>query len=203
MEDCNLSEIKWGKLSEGFGQLSNPGYCDLSGNVLGDTISVLAESIKSWGTNTTLEDLYLRDCNITAEGCSKLLEALEVCTNLEILDLSNNTIGGSFDALISKPVYSRLFKLHLVGTSLTSGDIQAIDSLIKENKIPRLNLLYLSYVNLDNLELDTLETLESLSSIIHNLLRVCFYKEDHPQDLKKIQERITRGILKHKSQNIK
>ena len=67
--------------------------------------------------------------------------------------------------LISKPTYPRLSELRLVGTSLTSGGIQTIDSLRKVNKIPRLHLLYLSYNNLDNLELDTLETLEALNSI--------------------------------------
>ena len=57
---------------------------------------------------------------------------------MRILDLSHNTIGGAFDALTSKPKYPRLLYLNLYRTSLTSGDIQTIDSLVKENKIPQL-----------------------------------------------------------------
>ena len=96
-----------GKLCEQLCQLSNLGFCSLSGNVLGDTVSVLAESIKSWGSNNSLSILHLSRCNITPAGCSRLLQVLEVCTNLSILGLSGNTIGGAFYTLISKTVYSR------------------------------------------------------------------------------------------------
>ena len=203
VEDCYLSENKVYKICEQLSQLSNLDYCGLSGNDLGDAVSVLAESIKSWGTNTSLRWFILNDCDITSGGCSRLLEALEVCPNLFTIDLSDNTIGGAFDGLISKPLYPGLSQLQLDGTSLTPGDIQAIDSLIKENKMPQLRWLSLSDDILDNLELNTLETLESLSSIIHNVRYVRWFKENYlPQDLEKIQERITTGILKHKSKNI-
>ena len=203
MKDCYLSENKVYKICEQLKQLSKLKYCDLSGNDLLDAISVLAESIKSWGMNATLEYLYLQHCNITPRGCSRLLEALGVCTNLRELVLSGNAIGGAFDALIPKPVYPGLSQLILYGTSLTSGDIQAIDSLIKENKMPRLYWLPLSYDSLDNLELDTLETLESLNSIIHNAPEVEFAIDDDDDvyDLQQIQERITAEILRRKSNN--
>ena len=202
MDDCNLSRNKTEKLCEQFSQLSNLGSCYLSGNSVGEAVSVLAESIQSWGVNNSLRTLSLAHCKITSSDCSRLLEALEVCQKLLDLTISYNTIGGTFCSLISKPVYPLLKLLCLDNTSLTSRDIQTIDCLIKENKIPQLVYLHLSYVNLDNLEMDTLETLESLSSIIHNVPHVCFYKEDYRQDLEKIQERVTRGLLKHKSQNI-
>ena len=144
----------------------------------------------------------MKHCNITADGCSRLLEALGVCTNLYYLDLSDNPIGGAFEALISKPVYPHLLDLYLNGTSLTSGDLQAIDALIEENKMmPQLRVLYLSYDNLDNLELNTLETLESLHSIIQKVRYVFFYKGAYRQDLEKIQERIITGISIYESNN--
>ena len=201
VEDCYLSENKVYKICEQLSQLSNLKYCFLSGNAVGDAVSVLSQSIKSWGTNTNLEYLYLQHCNITPRGCSRFLEALEVCTNLGHLDLSHNTIGGAFEALISKPVYPGLDTLYLNATSLTSGDIQAINSLIKENKMPRLHWLYLSYVNLDNLEMDTLETLEALNSIIQKVPIVFLWKGNNCQDLEEIQECITRGISKYTSKN--
>ena len=176
---CYLSENKVYKICEQLSQLSNIEHCDLSGNDLGDAVSILAESIKSWGMNSSLTMLYLEHCNITADSCSKLLGALGVCTNLFHLDLSNNTIGGAFDSLISKPIYPQLMNLRLKNTSLTSGDIQTIDCLIKENKMPQLDYLFLSYVNLDNLELDTLGTLEALNSIIQKVSDVFFWKGDH------------------------
>ena len=201
VKDCYLSENKVYKICEQLSQISNLDGCYLSGNDLGDAISVLAESIKSWGTNTTLERLHLKHCNIMPDGCSRLLEALEVCTNLRALHLSGNTIGGSFEALISKPIYPGLLILNLDGTSLTSGDIQTIDALIKENKMPRLSSLDQSYDNLDNLELDTLGTLEALNSIIQKVSYVSLWKGDDCQGLKEIQERITRGISTYTSKN--
>ena len=174
VENCYLYDNKVYKICEQLSQLSNLNLCELPGNDLGDAVSVLAESIKSWGTNTTLEILNLQHCNITPDGCSRLLEALGVCPKLYELDLSDNTIGGAFDGLICKPVYPRLSQLNLDGTSLTSGDIQAIDSLIKENKMPQLHWLHLSYDILDNLELDTLGTLEALNSIIQKVSDVSF-----------------------------
>ena len=180
LRDCNITPGGCSRLLEALGVCTNLDELVLSYNTIGGVndglSSVLAESIKSWGVNTSLSDLCLEHCNITPDGCSRLLEALGVCTNLQRLNLSDNAIGGAFDALISKPVYPRLSHLCLRGTPLTSGDIQTIDSLIKENKMPKLDYLYLSYDNLDNLELDTLETLESLNSIIHNVRDVSFYR---------------------------
>ena len=199
VEECYLSENKVYKICEQLSQLSNLDGCYLSGNALGDAVSVLAESIKSWGMNTNLEVLCLRHCNITPDGCSRLLEGLEVCPNLGRLDLSHNPIGRAFDALISKPLNPGLSQLNLAGTSLTSEDIQAIDSLIKENKMPQLHYMNLSYDNLDNLELDTLGTLKALNSIIHNVRVVKFTGED---DLQQIQERITAEIFYSSKKNI-
>ena len=201
MEGCNLAGNKMGKLCQQFNQFSHLKECYLSENAVGDAVSVLADSIRSYGMNTSLRYLNLQHCNITPGGCSRLLEALGVCTNLEALVLSDNTIGGAFDALTWKPMYPQLSFLCLNGTSLTPGDIQTIDALIKENKIPQLKYLDLSYVNLDNLDLDTLEILESLSSITKRVKYVSFWKGDDRQDLKKIQERITTGISKYKSKN--
>ena len=195
MQYCNLYGNKMKKLCEQFEQFLNLQYCCLSGNAVGDSVSVLAKSIQSSGLNNSLIQLSLRDCNITTSGCPRLLQALEVCPNLFRLDLSNNTIGGAFHTLSSKTMYPRLFQFDLAGTSLTSGDIKTINTLMKGNKIPGICFLYLSYVNLDNLELDTLETLEALNSIIQKVHVVQFRKGD---DYLKVKECITR-ILKHKS----
>ena len=159
--NCHLSENDIEILCKQFAHFSNPKRFNLSRNVLGEAVSVLAEGIKSWGVNNTLQYLNLQYCNITPDGCSRLLEALEFCINLSWLDLSHNILGGTFGGLISKPVYPSLSSLHLNDTSLTSGDIQSIGSLIKKNKMPDLYSLHFSYDNVDNLELETLESLES------------------------------------------
>ena len=171
---CNLSRNEMGRLCEQIRHLCSLKHCSMSGNVLGDAVGVLAESIKAWGMSNSLVDLNLCNCNITPGGCSKLLEALEVCPNLRDLGLSRNTIGGAFDALICKPVYPRLFHLNLDDTSLTLGDIQTIYSLIKGNKMPQLSWLDISYGSFGSLELNFLETLELLNFIIHDVPHVSF-----------------------------
>ena len=243
---CNLSRETSEKLCQQIKHLSSLERCYLSGNVLGDAVSVLAESILSWGTNKSLDGLRLQNCSITSQGCSRLLEALGVCPNLiwldlsdntiggafnslksesifpsslnklnlqncsitsqgcsrllealgvcpnlKLLDLSDNTIGGAFNGLVSKSIFPELRFLFLNGTVLSAGDIKTIGSLIAEHRLPKLLMIYLSYVNLDNLELDTLQTLESLNYIIRNVEDVVFFKGDYLQDLNKIQESIT------------
>ena len=190
---CNISRKKSAKLCQQFRHLSNLQTCYLLGNVLGDAASVLAESIQSWGTSNSLDALILRNCSITARGCTRLIEALSVCLNLYILNLSHNTIGGAFDGLTSESTYPGLTMLNLVGTGLSSGDIKTIGTLIEEKRIPKLEWIFLSYNNLDNLELDTLETLEVLNSIINKVPEVFFWKGNSVQDFDKIQESITRN----------
>ena len=135
---CNLSREKSEQLCQQIKHLSSLEGCVLSGNVLGDAVSILAESILSWGTNNSLKELYLRNCSITSQGCSRLLEALGVCPNLEWLYLSNNTIGGVFNGLKSKSTFPKLNYLLLHGTALSAGDINAIGSLIAEHRLPKL-----------------------------------------------------------------
>ena len=106
MRLCKLSDNKMEKLCEQFGNLSNLKYCNLSANALGEAVSALAESIKSWGINNTLERLQLRHCNITPAGCSRLLGALGVCQNLSYLVLSENAIGGAFHTHLETHVSS-------------------------------------------------------------------------------------------------
>ena len=197
---CKLSREKSEQLCQQIKHLSSLKWCCLSGNVLGDAVSVWAESILSWGTNNSLKELYLQNCSITSQGCSRLLEALGMYRNLGWLHLSHNTIGGAFNGLKSKSIFPELCNLLLDGTALSAVDINAIGSLIAEHRIPKLCRIHLSYINLDNLELDTLQTLESLNYIIHNI-QVSFLKGVNLQDFIKIQESITRGILRHKSKN--
>ena len=149
--------------------------------------------------NNSLTELYLRNCGITSRGCTRLLEALGVCLKLRFLSLSHNPIGGAFSVLTSKPFYPKLNCLLLDEMSLKPGDIETINSLLRDKRMPELHELYLSYDNLENIELKTWETLESLNSIIHNVEQISFWKGDSLQDLNKIQETITAGIVKHKS----
>ena len=171
---CNLSREKSEKLCQQIKHLSSLKWCSLSGNVLGDAVSVLAESILSWGTNNSLKGLNLRNCSITSQGCTRLLEGLGVCPNLKRLDLSHNTIGGTFNGLKSKSIFPQLCNLLLYETALSAGDIKVIRSLIAEHRLPKMLWIPLSCINLDILELDTLETLESLNYIIRNEENVYF-----------------------------
>jgi hypothetical protein len=66
-------------------------YLDLSYNALGNNfVSKISPFLIH---NTSLEQLYLINCDITEDGAHSLQEVLQKNRNLECLQLSHNTIG--------------------------------------------------------------------------------------------------------------
>ena len=146
---CGLPEDLCIILCEQLQSLHRLQYLNLSKNHIGsEGAERLAESIASWGPDSPLKSLYLSGCNIEASGAEKLLAALASCTELVVLFITNNRIGGAFEALSPRLVCPRLWDIWTVRTSLTEGDIRSIAARINNQGLPRLDRLWLRYQKL-------------------------------------------------------
>ena len=66
---------------------------DLGKNKLGEAGHQLAQSIRSWGDEPPLENLYLHNCSLTAAASLDILQSLSSCKYLTELDLGKNKLG--------------------------------------------------------------------------------------------------------------
>ena len=68
---------------------------DLIGNTIGEEGYYLAESIRSWGQNTSLKKLLLCNCKIPGDVCADLVKYLTFCRHLNHLYLPGNNLASA------------------------------------------------------------------------------------------------------------
>ena len=96
---------------------------DLGENNLGEAGYFLAKTVSSWGNDTQLQVLELKDCRMPVYVWSSLFQAISSCTSLTNLDVSGNTLGKS-GHLLAKSIKSwgydpTLKKLNLANCSMS------------------------------------------------------------------------------------
>ncbi|KAK7118085.1 hypothetical protein R3I94_021810 [Phoxinus phoxinus] len=143
--DCKVEKLwLWdcGVTDEGCAALtsalrSNPSHLrklDLSGNKLGDSVHLLSAVLED--PHCKLENLWLRDCGVTDEGCAALTSALRSNpSHLRKLDLSRNQLGDSvhlLSAVLEDP-HCKLETLWLCGCGVTDEGCAALTSALRSN----------------------------------------------------------------------
>ena len=111
----------------------------------------------------------LEYCNIPHETCSDFLGSLSNLKELTELDLSVNNVSGCLSNLIPSP---SLVELQLRDTSLNSDDINHFTYLLKEQTIPKLEVLKVSCNNLMNYEGEVELLLKAIKTHHHRELQV-------------------------------
>ena len=101
--------------------------------------------------NPELRSVLLYRCNMDTSSCVALMKALWTCKQLNVLDISGNTIGGTSQALDPHLVYPELKVLDAAYTSLSGEDIQRLADILKNNGMPKLNELALGYNKLEQI----------------------------------------------------
>ena len=109
-------------------------HCNLSAII----DSSLLPALKEW---KNLTELYFRSCSITSKDVSSLLEGIEMGSNLNTLDLSNNEIGNegcqalavSHASITNKLSIFHLKKLNLSCCHICDSGIVALADSIQEN----------------------------------------------------------------------
>ena len=93
--DCKMPEDVCGALVKGLSTCKQLAHLDLKGNTLGAAGCHLVESIRSWGHDPPLQQLYLEDCKMPEDVCGALVKGLSTCKQLAHLDLKGNTLGAA------------------------------------------------------------------------------------------------------------
>ena len=174
-------------------------HCNLSA-----IIDSLLPALKVW---KNLTELYLKRCSITGKDMSSLLEGIEMSSDLNALDLSNNDIGDegcqalavSRASITKKHSFFHLQKLNLSYCHISDSGIVALAGSIQENcDIKLLDLsgnscqsrvipvLFsalkssrnLSVLNLSHLSIGDFSVFSTLNSYSVEVLDLCACKAD-------------------------
>ena len=127
-------------------------HLDLSGHSLRNAADQLLELINSFVADTTLKQLYLRNCSIPEKECTEMLQNLSEFRHLTHLDLSGNKIRKAgihmVKAVIKLRCDSPLQSLCLRDCSIPTDTLQEILTSLKKCK--QLTHLDLGGNNLEN-----------------------------------------------------
>ena len=115
---CGLSEDLCSVLCQELKSLVQLEVLNLSNNLLGTKgAHHLAESIRSWGSDSSLQELNLSVCQM--QECGTLLESLASCKKMATLDLSGNNLNDLRDGdKLAQSVKSSLVRLNLSGCGI-------------------------------------------------------------------------------------
>ena len=95
------------------------------------------DDLKQIGTHfPNLEDLYLTDASISAEG----LRHLRSCKKLSELDLSETDVDDEAVKVLEE--FSRLGRVHLQWTLVTNASIPALEGMAARNSLQQVNVAY-------------------------------------------------------------
>ena len=90
-----IPEEIWSELFQSLSGCKQLTELHLSRNTVGESGYQLAQVIRSWGKNPSLQQLTLQNCSLAEQVCAEVLQSLVTCRNLKYLDLTNNTLGES------------------------------------------------------------------------------------------------------------
>ena len=99
LSNCSIPEQYWSEIFNSLGTCNNLTHIDLSENTVGGSASQLAQSIQQWGDNPPLQELGLSNCSIPEQYWGEIFNSLGTCNNLTVIELSENTVGGSASQL--------------------------------------------------------------------------------------------------------
>ena len=118
---------------------------NLEENMLGEAGYQLAQSIRSWGDEPMLQQLWLNHCSLTATASLELVQPLSMCRKLSVLGLGENMLGTAGHQLAQsirswgdEPILQQLW---LYNCSLTAAaSLELVQSLSTCRKLSVLGL---------------------------------------------------------------
>ena len=187
--NCSIPIYVWPELLQCLSSCKQLCILDLSDTNIGEAGCYLAQSIRTWGDQAPLQELYLNKCSIPKHVWPELLQSLSSCKQLRNLRIDGNTVTGCWSGFLSDlhPGLTALGFFDLRQTAMNKSDIQHLIHLIQNNKLPSLKNLLLN----EDSWIDVEDELEQLK-------KIC--KEKKGLDLWLHRERF---IRRHKGQPVK
>ena len=134
LHSCSLTAIASFKIVQYLSMCKHITELNLGHNKLGKAGHQLAQSIRSWGDNPSLQELWLDKCSLKATASLELVQSLSTCRHLTVLDLRENDLGEAGHQL-AQSIRSwgdgpPLQKLYLHNCSLTAvASLELVQSL--------------------------------------------------------------------------
>ena len=177
LRDSNLPQQLCGPILQDLSSHISITCLDLSGNTLGIHGVNLVNTINTWGTEPSLQELDLSHCSLPVEVCGPLLSALGRCRKLTELWLPGNTLTGCLGHFLAQPNLTLpcLEELFLSYTKLNAQDLLHLAELIRTEKIPKLKELDLGANELHRMEEPLDELLQALVDHHHTELKLNIY----------------------------
>ena len=172
LTNCKISEqLSW-KLCVNLRFTPHLKMLDLSFNDIGPKgARILAESINRGGNGPPLVWMYLKGCNLDSTSCVSVMEALVSCKELYGIDVSENELGGTLQALEMHGICPQPVSLIMTNTSLFDQDIRALATMIEKGDMIRLAGLSLGYSKLRVVSDDPKNQIDIFSNILDPILR--------------------------------
>ena len=128
--DCSFAEDQCATVVKSLSLCKQLTCLDLSNNRIQNAGKDLADSIKQWDINPSLQELDLCNCGLHQDDCVELLQSLLGCVNLKKIGLSGNTIKKAMKHLVEViqklSSYGKLEKLYLSDCSFPEDQCAAI-----------------------------------------------------------------------------
>ena len=145
LKSCSITSAASLELVQSLSTCSQLTALDLGENNLGGAGYQLAQSIRSWGDEPLLQELYLYNCSLTTAAFLELVQSLSMCRQLTVLDLGENKLGDAGYQLAKsirswgdEPLLQELF---LYNCSLTTAaSLELVQSLSMCRQLTVLNL---------------------------------------------------------------
>ena len=163
LRDCSIPSNTLQEILTSLKKCKQLTYLDLGGHSLENTGENLVELIENFGLDPPLQCLYLPNCSITEEKCTKMLKCLCKCRDLTHLNLSGNRVGKGgihiVEIIERLGLDSPLQSLYLRDCSIPSNTLQEILTSLKKCK--QLTNLNLGGHSLENTGENLVELIES------------------------------------------
>ena len=162
LSDCSFPEDQCAAILTSLSLCKQLTCLNLSNNRIQNAGKDLLDSIKQWGVNPPLQELYLSNCGLHEDDCAELLQSLSGCGNLKEIDLSGNSIGKAAKYLVeviqTLSSYGKLEKLYLSDCSFPEDQCAAILQALSLSK--QLTVLDMSDIRIQNAGKDLADSIK-------------------------------------------
>ena len=100
LNDCSLPTTALLKFVTSLSKCKHLTILNLSGNILREVGHELVQSIRSWGNDPPLQQLFLHSCSLPVHAAVELAKSLSTCRKLTHLDLGMNNLGEAGNHLV-------------------------------------------------------------------------------------------------------
>ena len=163
LRNCSIPSGTLGEILKSLKKCKQLTHLDLGGHNLENNGIHLAELLKSFSINPSLQQLYLQNCSIQEKDCIEIFDYLSECRHLTHLNLNGNMLGKAGIHIVEMinrlGLDSPLKLLYLRNCSIPSGTLGEILKSLKKCK--QLTHLDLGGHNLENDGIHLAELLKS------------------------------------------